>query len=64
MKPASKVTREDIRSANLILIGTPQSKAVLKRFAPSLPAELMRPGIPGGARNPSTWCGNTEFARA
>ncbi len=41
MKPASKVTREDIGSSNLILFGTPQSNAVLKGMASSLPAGLL-----------------------
>jgi pimeloyl-ACP methyl ester carboxylesterase len=44
MKPAAKVTREDVASSNLILFGTPESNAVLRRIAPSLPAGLMRPG--------------------
>jgi endo-1,4-beta-xylanase len=42
MKPASRVTREDIASANLILFGTPQTNAVLKRLVSSLPASLLR----------------------
>ena len=42
MKPASKVTRADIESANLILFGTPQTNAVLQRIAANLPAELLR----------------------
>ncbi len=42
MKAASKVTRTDIDSANLILFGTPQSNPVLQRIAPNLPAELLR----------------------
>jgi endo-1,4-beta-xylanase len=42
MKPASKVTREDIESSNLILFGTPETNPVLKRIAPSLPPELLR----------------------
>ncbi len=42
MKPAAKVTREDVASSNLILFGTPKSNAVLKRLAPSLPAGLLR----------------------
>jgi enterochelin esterase-like enzyme len=44
MKPAAKVTREDIASSNLILFGTPQSNPVLRRIAQSLPSGLMRPG--------------------
>ena len=44
MKPAAKVTREDIASANLILFGTPASNVVLAKLAPSLPPELTRPG--------------------
>jgi hypothetical protein len=44
MKPAAKVTREDIASSNLILFGTPESNPVLKRIAQSLPSGLMRPG--------------------
>jgi pimeloyl-ACP methyl ester carboxylesterase len=42
MKPAAKVTREDIASSNLILFGTAKSNAVLKRLAPALPASLLR----------------------
>jgi endo-1,4-beta-xylanase len=38
MKPASKVTRQDVESSNLILFGTPQSNAVLRRIASKLPA--------------------------
>ncbi|MFC1596368.1 hypothetical protein ACFL5Q_00280 [Planctomycetota bacterium] len=34
MKPAAKVTRADIESANLILFGTPGSNVVLNRGAP------------------------------
>jgi hypothetical protein len=41
MKPASKVTREDIESSNLILFGTAKSNSVLKRIAASLPSGLM-----------------------
>jgi pimeloyl-ACP methyl ester carboxylesterase len=41
MKAAAKVTREDIESANLILFGTPETNAVLKRIAASLPPALM-----------------------
>lgn len=44
MKAAAKVTREDVESFNLILFGTPDSNAVLKRIAPSLPADLLQPG--------------------
>ena len=60
MKAASKVTREDIESSNLILFGTPKSNAVLKRIAESLPAELLdgasdlRLSEPG-ERRPATW---------
>ncbi len=42
MKPASLVTAEDIRAANLILFGTPATNPVLKRIASALPVELMR----------------------
>jgi hypothetical protein len=42
MKPAAKVTRGDIESANLILFGTPETNAVLQRIAPGLPSELLR----------------------
>jgi hypothetical protein len=42
MKPASKVTRQDIESSNLILFGTPKTNAVLKRIAGSLPAGLLK----------------------
>jgi enterochelin esterase-like enzyme len=41
MKPAAQVTREDVASSNLILFGTPQTNAVLKRIAPGLPAALL-----------------------
>jgi pimeloyl-ACP methyl ester carboxylesterase len=44
MKAASKVTSADVASSNLILFGTPETNAVLKRLAPSLPSGLMRPG--------------------
>jgi pimeloyl-ACP methyl ester carboxylesterase len=42
MKAAAKVTAEDIRTANLILFGTPKSNPLLARIAGSLPRELMR----------------------
>jgi endo-1,4-beta-xylanase len=42
MKPAARVTRGDIESANLILFGTPESNAVLRRIAPGLPSDLLR----------------------
>jgi enterochelin esterase-like enzyme len=41
MKAASKVTREDVETSNLILFGTPKSNTVLKRIAGSLPASLL-----------------------
>ncbi len=41
MKPAAKVTAEDVKSSNLILFGTPDSNAVLKRLAPKLPKPLI-----------------------
>jgi hypothetical protein len=41
MKAASKVTREDVESSNLILFGTPKSNPVLKRIAAKLPASLL-----------------------
>jgi len=47
MKPADKVTRRDIESSNLILFGTPESNAVLKRIAASLPPALMHIGDDG-----------------
>jgi hypothetical protein len=58
MKPASKVTRQDIESSNLILVGTPKSNAVLKRIAVSLPAALMDGGsifIYPNPENPSRY---------
>jgi endo-1,4-beta-xylanase len=42
MKPAARVTSDDIASANLILFGTPETNAVLRRIAPALPPELVR----------------------
>jgi hypothetical protein len=42
MKAASRVTPDDIASANLILFGTPETNSVLKRIAPALPSELVR----------------------
>jgi hypothetical protein len=42
LKAAAQVTRQDIESANLILFGTPETNAVLKRIAPGLPKELVR----------------------
>jgi hypothetical protein len=47
MKPAAKVTTQDVDSANLILFGTPESNAVLRRIAASLPAALMQTGDDG-----------------
>jgi hypothetical protein len=44
MKAAAKITRDDVESSNLILFGTPDSNAVLKRIAPSLPPALLRAG--------------------
>jgi hypothetical protein len=44
MKAASKVTKEDITSSNLILFGGAKSNTVLKRIAKSLPAGLMKDG--------------------
>lgn len=44
MKAADKVTAQDVASANLILFGTPNSNAVLKRIAPRLPPGLLKPG--------------------
>jgi len=43
VKPAAKVTRKDIESSNLILFGTPDTNAVLKRIAGSLPKQLIEP---------------------
>jgi hypothetical protein len=47
MKPAARVTAQDVASANLILFGTPESNAVLQRIAASLPSTLMQPGDDG-----------------
>src|SRR5262249_46363276 len=47
MKPASRVTTQDVDSANLILFGTPETNAVLRRIAASLPASLMQTGDDG-----------------
>jgi pimeloyl-ACP methyl ester carboxylesterase len=47
MKPASRVTAQDVDSANLILFGTPESNAVLGRIAPSLPPTLLQTGDDG-----------------
>jgi len=44
MKPAAKVTRADVESANLILFGSPESNAVLNRIASSLPPALLQDG--------------------
>ncbi len=44
MKPAAKVTAEDIASSNLILFGTAESNPILRRIAKSLPASLVKPG--------------------
>ena len=58
MKPAAKVTREDVESCNLLLFGSPQSNAVLKRIAPSLPAALLKAGsifIYPNPENPSRY---------
>jgi pimeloyl-ACP methyl ester carboxylesterase len=44
MKPTAKVTPADVASSNLLLFGTPQSNAVLKRIAPSLPPALLKAG--------------------
>ncbi len=41
MKPAAKLTRQDIESFNLILFGTPATNAVLKRIADALPKQLI-----------------------
>jgi hypothetical protein len=42
MKPAAKVTPDDIASSNLVLFGTSESNAVLRRIAPALPSDLLR----------------------
>jgi len=47
MKPAARVTTQDVESSNLILFGNPQSNAVLRRIAPSLPSALMQAGDDG-----------------
>ncbi|MCI0538451.1 MAG: prolyl oligopeptidase family serine peptidase [Verrucomicrobiales bacterium] len=41
MKPAAKVTPEDIANSHLILFGTPESNLLLKRLASRLPAKLL-----------------------
>ena len=45
MKAAARITAEDIASSNLILFGTPETNAVLKRVAGWLPAALLRGGV-------------------
>jgi enterochelin esterase-like enzyme len=58
MKPASKVTRDDVESSNLILFGTAKSNTILKRIARSLPAGLMNGGgifIYPNPENPSRY---------
>jgi pimeloyl-ACP methyl ester carboxylesterase len=47
MKPAARVTPRDVADNNLILFGTPQSNAVLRRIAASLPGALLA-GREGG----------------
>jgi pimeloyl-ACP methyl ester carboxylesterase len=47
MKPAARVTAQDVESSNLILFGTPESNAVLRRIAASLPSALMKKGDDG-----------------
>jgi pimeloyl-ACP methyl ester carboxylesterase len=47
MKPAAQVTAQDVESSNLILFGTPQSNAVLRRIAGALPPDLLKPGDDG-----------------
>lgn len=42
MKSAGKVTAQDIATCNLILFGTPENNAVLKRLASSLPPALFK----------------------
>ena len=42
MKPAAKVTPQDIESNNLILFGTPESNPILKRLADALPPTLIK----------------------
>jgi hypothetical protein len=42
MKPAPKVTKEDIASSNLILFGSAKTNAVLKRIAKWLPSALLK----------------------
>ncbi len=41
MKPAAKLTQEDVATSHLILFGTPDSNPILKRLAPQLPKHLM-----------------------
>jgi hypothetical protein len=48
MKPAAKVTTQDVESSNLILFGTPQSNPVIGRIAGSMPSELIQVGDDGG----------------
>jgi pimeloyl-ACP methyl ester carboxylesterase len=47
MKAAARVTTQDVETANLILFGTPQSNAVLRRIAPTLPTDVMQTGDDG-----------------
>jgi pimeloyl-ACP methyl ester carboxylesterase len=47
MKPAARVTPEDVSSSNLILFGTPETNPVLRRIAPGLPPALLRTGDDG-----------------
>jgi hypothetical protein len=43
MKPASKVTREDIESSNLVLFGTAKTNFIVGRIAGSLPSSMLKP---------------------
>lgn len=47
MKPAGKVTQQDIESNNLVLFGTPESNPILQRLAAALPPALMKRGADG-----------------
>jgi hypothetical protein len=47
MKPAARLTTQDVESSNLILFGTPESNEVLRRMAPSLPPALLAAGAEG-----------------
>lgn len=60
MKAADRITRQEVETYNLILFGTPETNSVLRRMAPSLPAELM--GAGGGEGSPVFIYPNPENA--